>query len=365
MKKSIFIIFLLIGSLLLNAPTAHAITLTDSKIDFGTNTSPIQSGWTRLGATNLYDEALGYGWCTAMANVDRGAGSGGPMDDLEQDIHWSGLPRTFSFHVDADTYTWTLYYGDPYATGDWDLHVNGVYHSTHSHAGSEWKTVSDTTNCVGGWLNFTMTNFSGGVKWNGIEFEAYVPPTKDLTIIFDGGIDKYYVNGTLKGNETVVVFDPGNVANITCVPKTGYAFVRYVYDASITTDNPFYLTMDTDYTAFAHSIPIRYLTVYFGFGIENLYVNDTIKTNGTITEFTDGQVANITSVLETDYTFFKYEYDSTPTLDNPVFLTMDTNYECTAYVIEAQSGMLGIITLLIIVAPVGLVAIMMLNRRKK
>jgi len=152
-----------------------------------------------------------------------------------------------------------------------------------------------------------------------------------MTVNFDDGIEDFYVDGISKGNETTVSFDPNTIANITCVVKTGYRFVKYVYDVSENVSNPFYLTMDTDYTVFAHSIAIRYLTIYFDDGIENLYINGTIKTNGTLTGFNVGQVANITSDFKDRYTFFKYMYNESTTLDNPFYLTMDSDYTCRAH----------------------------------
>lgn len=177
LKKSIFIFFILIGALFINTPTTRAITITEIQVDFGTNVSPVQAGWTQFGATNEYSEARGYGWDAAVGEIDRGAGSGGALDDLEQDFHYLGgaaATRTISFHVDVDSYDWTLYYGDTYSHGPWDLYVNGVYHSTHSNTPSEWTSVSDTTNCAGGWLNFTWMNVASGCIWNGIEFEVHL-----------------------------------------------------------------------------------------------------------------------------------------------------------------------------------------------
>lgn len=90
LKKSIFIVFILIGALFINIPTTRAITITEIQVDFGTDVSPVQAGWTGFGATNEYDEARGYGWDAAVGEINRASGSGGPLDDLEQDSHYLG-----------------------------------------------------------------------------------------------------------------------------------------------------------------------------------------------------------------------------------------------------------------------------------
>ena len=155
-------------------------TTTEMKVDFGGDASPIQSGWTRLGATNGYATSPGYGWVDSsgtpivLAQVDRGSGSGGALDDLEQDIHYTGIERWFKINVGtAGVYAWTLYYGDNgYAHGPFDIDDNNGHVVDGLSSGSSvWSHYHGSTDTgAGTFLYIKIKNPVSNPAFNGIEW---------------------------------------------------------------------------------------------------------------------------------------------------------------------------------------------------
>jgi len=86
--------------------------------------------------------------------------------------------------------------------------------------------------------------------------------TQSLTLIKKSGVNIVYINGTIKANNSVTAFNPGEIANITTCDEnrpwqwglfSGYLWGNYTYDGSDTTNNPFYLTMNDNYTVYVYA----------------------------------------------------------------------------------------------------------------
>ncbi len=77
--------------------------------DFGTNASPVASGFVGIGSDSVYREDVGYGWDATVQPIDDGASLG---DDLERDLHAWGAARTFMVDLDSGVYDITLYLGE-------------------------------------------------------------------------------------------------------------------------------------------------------------------------------------------------------------------------------------------------------------
>lgn len=158
-------------------------------IDFGNDTSPVQSGWTGLGIQNAYSAGLGYGWTdasevpTIMNAVDRGSGSGGGLDDLEQDIHWTGLERWFKVSIANGVYAWTIYYGDTFAHGPFDIDDNqGHEVDGLTNAINEWKSYSGTTTVSSGYLYIKiLVSSPNHAAFNGIQINLVTASTTTST----------------------------------------------------------------------------------------------------------------------------------------------------------------------------------------
>ena len=77
------------------------------RFDFGTRTSPLEPGYTRVTASTSYNATLGYGWAGgAVRELDRGTGTG-----VTRDLHYRDV-GTFVVDVPNGTYQVTLTVGD-------------------------------------------------------------------------------------------------------------------------------------------------------------------------------------------------------------------------------------------------------------
>jgi fibronectin-binding autotransporter adhesin len=88
------------------------------RYDFGTATSPVQTGFVGVPGTTVYGGSNGYGWGAAVGQYSRGAGSSGlsSADNLFQDGAWGFGSATFFAEVSpGDSREVRVYIGDPYA----------------------------------------------------------------------------------------------------------------------------------------------------------------------------------------------------------------------------------------------------------
>jgi FtsP/CotA-like multicopper oxidase with cupredoxin domain/fibronectin type 3 domain-containing protein len=84
-------------------------TPTTLKFDFGTSTSPVQSGYTRVTDSTVYSAGLGYGWSgtSGIGSRDRGA-----PDSLRRDLVFSSSNRIFKVDLADGEYTVKMIIGD-------------------------------------------------------------------------------------------------------------------------------------------------------------------------------------------------------------------------------------------------------------
>ena len=74
--------------------------------DFGTPSSPLEEGHTRVVGSTTYNETRGYGWTTTVNHLDRRSGS-----NLTRDLHYRNV-ATFLVDVPNGAYEVTLTMGD-------------------------------------------------------------------------------------------------------------------------------------------------------------------------------------------------------------------------------------------------------------
>jgi hypothetical protein len=83
------------------------------KFDFGTASSPVQSGYTRVSPATLYTPATGYGWGKPGADSrDRLSGSGGSDELLERDFCLVNAGNAFYVDIPNGKYRLTFIVGD-------------------------------------------------------------------------------------------------------------------------------------------------------------------------------------------------------------------------------------------------------------
>jgi hypothetical protein len=94
---------------------------TATRFDFGTSSSPLAGDFTQVGATNVFNPDLGYGWTSAAPTFSRG----GP-NALLQDGHW-GTDNTFLVNVNPGSYIVNVTVGDAsFARNNIRVDVNEV-----------------------------------------------------------------------------------------------------------------------------------------------------------------------------------------------------------------------------------------------
>lgn len=141
--------------------------------DFGTETSPLKAGWTRVGDTRddgaLYTRETGFGWLgtgginTNLVSRDRGAIPG--TDDMSRDLHidWYGHDSTFAVDLPVGgTYDVAMTLGDADgARPPIDVYINGTKVDTVT-TGSSFVTNTYTVTAVDPRFDFRFVNGTDG-----------------------------------------------------------------------------------------------------------------------------------------------------------------------------------------------------------
>lgn len=84
------------------------VSILPLKFDFGTATSPVETGFTQVTPATRYSDALGYGWTTiGLDSRDRGS-----PDSLRRDFVFSSTYSEFAVRLPAGYYHVTLLMGD-------------------------------------------------------------------------------------------------------------------------------------------------------------------------------------------------------------------------------------------------------------
>ncbi len=162
-------------------PTSAPVT---HQFDFGTWSSPLESGYTRVSGSTTYHATLGYGWFTTVNELDRGTGS-----ELTRDLHYRDV-GTFVVDVPDGTYDVTLTVGDagPFAH-DQQVFLEGTSVDTISTAAREVVTRDYTVTVTDGQLTLRLDG-RGGVDPNMVISGLQVigatreepTPTPELTV---------------------------------------------------------------------------------------------------------------------------------------------------------------------------------------
>ena len=116
-----------------------------TKFDFGTATSPVQTGYTRVSPNTLYSPSTGYGWGkTGADSRDRGAtGTGSGEEDLERDFCLVNAGNAFYVDIPNGKYRITLLVGDSTAKSGVTVRADGIPIVPSMGAGAgKWSRVS-------------------------------------------------------------------------------------------------------------------------------------------------------------------------------------------------------------------------------
>jgi fibronectin type 3 domain-containing protein len=153
----------------------------EPRFDFGTGSSPVESGYVRVTESTVYSAGLGYGWSSVagLGSRDRGA-----PDDLRRDLVFaSSVDGTFNVDLANGPYKVTVIIGDVVTGHDLVdvfaedvLQVNHLTVSKGSFSSQEFAvTVSD------GQLNLRFHD-AGGPDLNWV-INAIIIEPKVFTIL--------------------------------------------------------------------------------------------------------------------------------------------------------------------------------------
>src|SRR5271157_3828864 len=142
---------------LLSGPSA---TTVPTQFEFGTATSPIDAGFTKVDASTIYSAALGYGW-TQGVNVqvrDRGVGS-----DMDRAFDFTTSSMTFQANVPNGIYNVSLTSGDAdFSHALEGVFIGGKQVDTISTQVNQFVTDTYRVTVTGGSMDLQLVPLAGG-----------------------------------------------------------------------------------------------------------------------------------------------------------------------------------------------------------
>jgi hypothetical protein len=139
----------------------------DAWFDFGTSSSPVAAGYTRVTDGTSYNAAQGYGWQSSvlLRSYDRGTGS-----DVDRDFNY---PRSGTFVVDvpAGVFEVTVTLGDlgPFAHDQMGVYLEGVQVDVVSAAAGQVVTRTYEAAVTDGQLTVGLVDLGGSDPYVVIE----------------------------------------------------------------------------------------------------------------------------------------------------------------------------------------------------
>ncbi|MEL6108011.1 MAG: Calx-beta domain-containing protein, partial [Planctomycetota bacterium] len=177
-------------------PEEPATDPTPQRYDFGTTSSPLEDGHTRVTGSTTYDTSRGYGWTQSVNHLDRRAGT-----SLTRDLHYRDV-ATFLIDVANGTYDVTLTMGDSGPSAhDQTVFLEGVNVDSVTTAPGRFVTRSYSTAVQDGRLTVLLDG-RGGVDRNmvlsGLELvrtDDQQPDEPDPELTLSLGSDSLPENG--------------------------------------------------------------------------------------------------------------------------------------------------------------------------
>ena len=131
-----------------------------TQFEFGTATSPIDAGFTKVDASTIYSAAQGYGW-TQGVNIqerDRGVGS-----DMDRAFDFTTSSMTFQANVPNGTYNVSLTSGDAdYPHGPEGIFIGGNQVGTITTNTNQFVTDTYQVTVTNGSLDLMLQPLAGG-----------------------------------------------------------------------------------------------------------------------------------------------------------------------------------------------------------
>jgi hypothetical protein len=177
----ILVIFSLVGLAGTNLAQAKMIDLYS--FDFGSNSSPVQTGWLQVTNNTLYSSQLGYGWDNTVTATNLNVNPP-EYPNMLRDFNKRNKDRTFEIDLVAGTYSIELFfYGNNNNTDNWSVYLGNSSTVLATMTGlprnTEVTRQFDIRMASDGKLDLRFQGDKGSWQINGIKVaqEAPVPPT--------------------------------------------------------------------------------------------------------------------------------------------------------------------------------------------
>ena len=220
---------------------------SEGSFDFGTSTSPVEAGYTRVTQTTLYAPSLGYGWVTTtgLFSVDRSA-----PDDLRGDLVYSATPHTFNVDLQNGDYLVTVTVGDQtYSHDKINIYAEGTLQGSvlSAPAGSFHEVVFYVT-VTDSQLNLNIED-AGGADWNWV-INTITIEEGSLVLPSEGSFDFGTSTSPVEAGYT------GVTQTTLYAPSLGYGWVTTTGLFSVDRSAPDDLRGDLVYSATPHTFNV-------------------------------------------------------------------------------------------------------------
>lgn len=123
-----------------------------------------------------------------------------------------------------------------------------------------------------------------------------------------------------------------NITSIFTLNSTVGYMIKMVTENAL---NSQYTQFDSKEGTHPPSLEITYttygVTVIYDSGVSSLLINDTVKGNTSVSQFTGNTLLNFTSILNEHYAFANYTYNASYNVNNPFYYIVTANVTVYAY----------------------------------
>ena len=158
---------------------------SERKFDFGTESSPVESGYTQVLSSTSYSESADYGWADT---VDLDSRDRGAPDNLRRDFVFSSSNRTFNIDLPNGKYMVVLVIGDNSYGHDYiDVYCEGILVANDLCVENGYfAEVAFLAEVSGGQLEIMFCD-DGGANAHWVVNAIHAKTTFDLRLEFDFG----------------------------------------------------------------------------------------------------------------------------------------------------------------------------------
>lgn len=220
------------------ASVQQTLAQTVLKFDFGSSTSPVAEGYTRVDNNMLYDKTRGYGLDKVVSSRDRGT-----PDDLRRDFINNG---SYSFLADVPNgdYYVKIIAGDAIASNTTTVSMEGVSQGSITSSSGKFSELAKIITVTDGQLNISLgkdgrvnaieiipISAPSGVALHNLTFT----PNPSVSLKWDGaeGAESYNIYRMTEGENNAIKVGSAATPNFTDIT----AELGYTYQYTITQVN--------------------------------------------------------------------------------------------------------------------------------